>query len=199
MHEVANVCRCQAIQCVASLDCIHIRLRMTFADDRLNGRLCASASPYWLVLNGPGGLCYDVDVFSYESNPFRTAHFGSTVHLRGVDTLSVTGTGTVLLFYVWFRVSFDTQYVLCLVLSIFDTQYVLCLVLSIVWYVVCFMFGFEYRLILSMFYVWFRVSFDTQYVLCLVSSYRWILDLFYVTFQGWPLRQPYGYCLQGSG
>src|ERR1700759_5250950 len=31
-------------------------------------------------------------------------------------------------------------------------------------------FGFEYRLILSMFYVWFRVSFDTQYVLCLVSS-----------------------------
>ena len=31
-------------------------------------------------------------------------------------------------------------------------------------------YGFEYRLILSMFYVWFRVSFDTQYVLCLVSS-----------------------------
>ena len=31
-------------------------------------------------------------------------------------------------------------------------------------------FGFEYRLILSMFYVWFRVSFDTQYVLRLVSS-----------------------------
>ena len=61
------------------------------------------------------------------------------------------------------------------------------------------MFGFEYRLILSMFYVWFRVSLDTQYVLCLVSSYRLILDLFYVTFQGWPLRQPYGYCLQGSG
>ena len=52
----------------------------------------------------------------------------------------VTGTG------YWFRVS------------------------SIVSYSVCFMFGFEYRLILSMFYVWFRVSFDTQYVLCLVSS-----------------------------
>ena len=60
------------------------------------------------------------------------------------------------------------------------------------------MFGFEYRLILSMFYVWFRVSFDTQYVLCLVSSYRLILDMFYVTFQGLPIRQPYGYCLQGS-
>jgi len=27
------------------------------------------------------------------------------------------------------------------------------------------LFGFEYGLILSMFYVWFRVSFDTQYVL----------------------------------
>ena len=46
------------------------------------------------------------------------------------------------------------------------------------------MFGFEYRLILSMFYVWFRVSFDTQYVLCIVSRYRLILDKFYVTFQG---------------
>ena len=47
------------------------------------------------------------------------------------------------------------------------------------------MFDFEYRLILSMFYVWFRVSFDTQYVLCTVStwSYRLILDKFYVTFQ----------------
>ena len=46
------------------------------------------------------------------------------------------------------------------------------------------MFGFEYRLILSMFYVWFRVSSDTQYVLCIVSRYRLILDKFYVTFQG---------------
>src|SRR6201995_141360 len=46
------------------------------------------------------------------------------------------------------------------------------------------MFGFEYRLILSMFYVWFRVSFDTQYVLCVVSRYRSILDMFYLTFQG---------------
>ena len=46
------------------------------------------------------------------------------------------------------------------------------------------MFGFEYRLILSMFYVWFRVSFDTQYVLSVVSRYRLILDRFYVTFQG---------------
>ena len=47
------------------------------------------------------------------------------------------------------------------------------------------MFDLEYRLILSMFYVWFRVSFDTQYVLCTVStrSYRLILDKFYVTFQ----------------
>ena len=49
------------------------------------------------------------------------------------------------------------------------------------------MFGFEYRLILSMFYVWFRVSFDTQYVLCVVSRYRLILDKFYVTFQGYRL------------
>ena len=31
-------------------------------------------------------------------------------------------------------------------------------------------YGFEYRLILSMVYVWFRVSLDTQYVLCLVPS-----------------------------
>ena len=46
------------------------------------------------------------------------------------------------------------------------------------------MFGFEYRLILSMFYVWFQVSFDTQYVLCIASRYRLILDKFYVTFQG---------------
>ena len=46
------------------------------------------------------------------------------------------------------------------------------------------MFGFEYRLILSMFYVWFRVSFDTYYVLCIVSRYYLILDKFYVTFQG---------------
>jgi len=57
------------------------------------------------------------------------------------------------------------------------------------------LFGFEYRLILSMFYdwvlilmmfyVWFRVSFDTQYVLFIVSRYRMILDMFYVTFQGY--------------
>ena len=46
------------------------------------------------------------------------------------------------------------------------------------------MFGFEYRVILSMFYVWFRVSFDTKYVLSVVSRYRLILDRFYVTFQG---------------
>ena len=32
------------------------------------------------------------------------------------------------------------------------------------------MFNFKYRLILSMFYVWFRVSFDTYYVLYLVLS-----------------------------
>ena len=49
------------------------------------------------------------------------------------------------------------------------------------------MFGFEYRLILSMFYVWFRVSFDTQHVLCDVSRYRLILDKFYVIFQGYRL------------
>src|ERR1700712_824500 len=91
MHEVANFCRCQTIQCVASLDCIHIRLRMTFANDRPNGRLCASASPYRLVLNGPGGLRNDVRLFSYESSAFRTTHFGSTVHLRGVDTLPLVG------------------------------------------------------------------------------------------------------------
>ena len=46
------------------------------------------------------------------------------------------------------------------------------------------MFGFQYRLIISMFYVWFRVSFDTQYVLCVVSRYRLIFDMFYVMFQG---------------
>ena len=62
------------------------------------------------------------------------------------------------MFYVWFRVSLDTQYVLC--------------ILS------------RCRLILDMFYVWFRVSFDTQYVLCVVSRYHLILDMFYVTFQG---------------
>ena len=32
----------------------------------------------------------------------------------------------------------------------------------------------------------FRVSFDTQYVLFIVSRYRLILDIFYVTFQGYP-------------
>ena len=47
--------------------------------------------------------------------------------------------------------------------------------------------GFEYRLILSMFYVWFRVSVDTQYVLCVVSRYRLILHKFYVTFQDYQL------------
>ena len=49
----------------------------------------------------------------------------------------VTGSG------IWFpnAVSFNTQYVLCLVSSIFDTQYLLGLVSSIVWYSVCFMFG----------------------------------------------------------
>jgi len=59
--------------------------------------------------------------------------------------------------------------------------------------------GFEYRLILSMFYVWFRVSFDTQYILFIVSRYCLILDMFYVTFQGCRFGSPYGYCLQGSG
>ena len=49
------------------------------------------------------------------------------------------------------------------------------------------MFGFEYGLILIMFYVWFRVSFDIHYVLCIVSRYRLILDKFYVTFQGYRL------------
>ena len=72
------------------------------------------------------------------------------------------------MFYVWFRVSFDTQYVL--------------------------LFGFEYRLILSMFYVWFQVSFDTQYVLVIVSRYHMILDM----FQGYRFGSLYGYGLQGS-
>ena len=49
------------------------------------------------------------------------------------------------------------------------------------------MFGFEYRLILSMFYVWFRVSVDTHYVLCIVSRYHLILDKFYVMFQDYRL------------
>ena len=89
------------------------------------------------------------------------------------------------MFYVWFQVSFDTQYVLCLVSSI-------------VGYSVCFMFGFEYRLILSMFYVWFRVSFDTQYVLSVVSRYRLILDRL-CNVSRLPFRSLYGYCLQGSG
>ena len=45
------------------------------------------------------------------------------------------------------------------------------------------MFGFGYCLILSMFYVWFRVSCDTQYVLYALSRYSLILDKFYVTFE----------------
>jgi len=61
------------------------------------------------------------------------------------------------------------------------------------------MFGFKYCLILSMFYVWFRVSFDTQYVLFIVSRYHLILDMFYVTFQGYHFGSAYGYCSQGSG
>ena len=74
------------------------------------------------------------------------------------------------------------------------------------------MFGFEYRLILSMFYVWFPVSFDTQYVLCLVSSivdtqyvlclvlkYRLILIKFYVTFQGYRLGVFMVIVYKGSG
>jgi len=60
------------------------------------------------------------------------------------------------------------------------------------------MFGFEYGLILMMFYVWFRVSFDTQYVLVMVSRYRVILDMIYVTCQGYHFGSLYGYCLQGS-
>jgi len=73
------------------------------------------------------------------------------------------------MFYVWFRVSFDTQYVLCL------------------------------SWILMMFYVWFRVSFDTQDVLVILSRYPAILDIIYVTFQGYCFGSVYGYCLQGSG
>ena len=49
------------------------------------------------------------------------------------------------------------------------------------------MFGLEYCLIHSMFYVWLGVSFDTQYVLCVVSRYRLILDKFCVTFQDYRL------------
>jgi len=47
------------------------------------------------------------------------------------------------------------------------------------------MFGCQYRLILSMFYLWFRVLLDTQYVLYIASRYRLILDVFSVTFQGY--------------
>jgi len=61
------------------------------------------------------------------------------------------------------------------------------------------MFGFEYCLILSMLYVWFRVSFDIQYVLFIVSRCRLILDMFYVMFQGYHFGSLYGYCLQGFG
>jgi len=61
------------------------------------------------------------------------------------------------------------------------------------------MFGFEYRLILDMCYVWFRVSFNTWYVLVIVSKYRLILDMFYVMFQGYRLGSLYSYCLQGFG
>ena len=49
-------------------------------------------------------------------------------------------------------------------------------------------FGFEYRLILSIFYVWFWVLFDTQYILCIVSRYCLILDELFVTFQGYHLE-----------
>jgi len=61
------------------------------------------------------------------------------------------------------------------------------------------MFGFEYRLILSIFYVWFGVLFDIQYVLFIVSRYRLILDIIYVTFQGHHFGSLDSYCLQGSG
>ena len=44
--------------------------------------------------------------------------------------------------------------------------------------------SFEYRLIISIFYIWFQVSFDTQYVLYVESRYRLIFDKVYVTFQG---------------
>ena len=46
------------------------------------------------------------------------------------------------------------------------------------------MFGFKYRLILSMFYVGFRVSFDTKNIVCTVSSYHSIFDQFDGMFQG---------------
>jgi len=61
------------------------------------------------------------------------------------------------------------------------------------------MFGFKYRLILSMFYIWFQVSSDTQYVLFIVSRYCLILDILYVTFQGYHVGSLYVYCLQDSG
>ena len=34
------------------------------------------------------------------------------------------------------------------------------------------MFGFKYYLLISIFYVWFRVSFDTLYVLYSVHQYK---------------------------
>jgi len=60
------------------------------------------------------------------------------------------------------------------------------------------MFGFEYRLILSMLYIWFQVPFGTKYVLFIMSRNRLILDMFDVTFHGYRFGSPYRYWLHSS-
>jgi len=63
-----------------------------------------------------------------------------------------------MMFYVWFRVSFDTQYVLCWFRVSFDTQCVLVIVS-------------KYRLILDMFYLMFQdYPFGSLYGYCLQGS-----------------------------
>jgi len=78
----------------------------------------------------------------------------SSFHFRGV-------TGTV---SIWFRVSFDTQYVSFWVSTIAEYSVYLMFGFEYRLIVSMFMFGFEYSLTLSMFYVSFRVSCDTQYM-----------------------------------
>jgi len=89
---------------------------------------------------------------------------------------------------VWFRVSFDTQYVLWL--SLILMMFYVWFRQATVWFRVSFytQYVLWLSLILMMFYVWFRVSLHTLYVLFIVLRYRLIFDMFYVTFQDYRLR-----------
>ena len=100
----------------------------------------------------------------------------------------VTGTG----YYVWFRVTFDTQYVLwlSLILMMFDVWFQLSFDTQYVWWL---------SLILITLMFWFRVSSDRQYVIFILSRDSLILDMFYEIFQSYGFGSPYCYCLQVSG